>query len=79
MLQHSNDVAQQVETPGKATVLVVQQKDLVTRHDIHVALEIALYHGWKTSKCCNRRIFSLTTCEILRHAAPFFLHASGIL
>ena len=35
----------------------------------------------KTSKCCNRCIFSLTTCEVLRHAVAFFLHSgcSGVL
>ena len=37
-----------------------------------------LYHDWKTSRCCNRCIFSLTTCEALRHTAPFLLHLSGI-
>ena len=33
----------------------------------------------KTSRCSNRCIFSLTTCEVLRHAASFSLHLSGIL
>ena len=65
--KHSSDVARQVETPSKRTTFVV-------RHDFHVALVVTLYHDCKTSKYCNRYrcVFSLTTCEVLRHAASFF-------
>ena len=45
--KHSNDVARQVETPGKSTTFVV-------RHNFHVALEITLYDDCKTSRCSNR-------------------------
>ena len=62
----------QVETPSKRTILVARQI-------YHVALVVTLYHDCKTSKCCNRCIFSLTVCEVLRYAASFFLHSLGIL
>ena len=41
-------------------------------------------HRWlrytMTAKQVNAAtdVFSLTTCEVLRHAAPFFQHSSGI-
>ena len=38
--KHSNDVGQQVETPGKATIFVVQQIYLVAWYNFHVALEV---------------------------------------
>ena len=62
---HSNDVARQVETPLKSTTFVV-------RHDFNVALEVTLYSDCKIRGCCKTCIFSLTICEVLRHAAPFF-------
>ena len=31
--------------------------------------EVPLYHDCRKHKCCNRRIFSLTACELLRHVA----------
>ena len=77
--KHSNDVARQVETPSKRTIFVSRQIYLVARHNFHVVSVVQLYHDCKTSKCCNRCIFSLTTCEVLRNAASFFLHLSGIL
>ena len=58
----SNDVARQVETPNKRT-------DFVARRNFYVAPVVTLYHDCKTSKCCNRCIFSLITCELLRHVA----------
>ena len=70
--KHSSDVARQVEKPSKRTIFVA-------RHNYHVASVVTLYHDCKTSKCCNKCIFSLTTCEALRHAALFFLDSSGIL
>ena len=42
---------------------------LVAQHNFHVASVVTLYHDCRTSKCCNRCIFSLTTCELLRHVA----------
>ena len=42
--------------------------------DFHVALG----HDCKT-RYSNRCTFSLTTCEVLRHAAAFLLHLSGIV
>ena len=50
----------------------MQQIYLVVHIYFHVTSVLMLYHDCKTSKCCNRRIFSLTTCEILQHAASFF-------
>ena len=46
--------------------------------DFHVALEDTLYHECKT-RYSNRCTFSLTTCEVLRHAAAFRLPLSGIV
>ena len=60
-----SDVARHIETADKV-------KKFVARHNFHVALEATLYHDFKTSECCNRCIFSLTTCEVLRYAALFF-------
>ena len=70
--KHSNDVARQVGTLSKRTIFVA-------RCNFYVASVVTLYHDLKTSKCCNRCIFSLTTWEVLRHATSFFLHSSGIL
>ena len=68
--KHSSDVERQVETPSKRTISVARQIYLVARHNFHVALVVTLYHDCKTSKCCNRCIFSLTACEqLLRHVA----------
>ena len=61
--KHSNDVARQVEEPSKATIFVSQQ--------IYVALDVTLYHGWKTRKYRHRCISGLTVCEVLRPVAPF--------
>ena len=46
--------------------------------DFHVALEDTLYHDCKT-RYSNRSTFSLTTCEVWRHAEAFLLHLSGIV
>ena len=77
--KHANDVARQVETPSKKTTFAARHIYLVTRHNFHVASVVTLYHDCKTSKCCNGCIFSLTTCEVLRHAVSYFLYSSGIL
>ena len=47
-------------------------------NSFHAALEVKLYYDCKTSRCCNRCNFCLTTCGVLRHATPFFLHLLGI-
>ena len=60
---------QQFETPSKRTIFVARQIYLVARHNFHVTSVVTLYHDCKTSKCCNRCIFSFTTCELLRHVA----------
>ena len=65
MSKHSNDVAQQVETLSKRTIFVVQKIN-------RVASVVTLYNDCKTSTCCNKCIFSLTTCEVLRYAASYF-------
>ena len=70
-LKHSNDVARQVETPSKSPNFVTRKIWFVVRNDVHITLEDALYHECKTSKCCNGCIFGLTTCQVLRHVAPF--------
>ena len=69
--KHSSDVPQQVETPSKRTIFVAEQIYLVTQHNFHVASVVMLYHDCTTSKCCNRCIFSLTTCELLRRVASY--------
>ena len=66
---HSNNVARQVETPSKRTIFVARQIYPVARHNFYVASVVTLYHGCKTSKYCNRSIFSLTVCELLQHVA----------
>ena len=71
---HSHDIARQVETAEKATIFL-----FATGHNFHVALEGMLYCDWKTSRCCNGCIFSLSTSEVLRHATSFLLHSSGLL
>ena len=71
--KHSNNVARKVETLSKRTIYVVRQIYLVARHNFYVASVVTLYHDCKTSKCCNRCIFSLTTCELLRHVASCFI------
>ena len=68
----SHDVMWHFEIPSKRTIFVMQQIYLVLRHSCHVALEVTSYHDCKTGICCNRSIFSLTTCEVLRHATAFF-------
>ena len=70
--KHANDVGRQFETPGKWTIIVARQIYFVVRHNFHVALEVTLRHDWKISGYCNTCIFSSTTCEVLRQAAPFF-------
>ena len=60
---------------GKLKHQVKGQFYLVAQHNFHVASVVTLYYDCKTSKCCNRCIFSLTTCEVLRHTASFFLHS----
>ena len=62
----------QVETLSKRTIFFH-----VTNLSCHIGCYI--YHDCKTSKCCNRCIFSLTTYELLQYAVSFFLHSSGIL
>ena len=78
-----------VDTPSKRTIFVAWwicrklkhqvRGQFLSRDKFHVTLVVTLYHDCKTSKCYNRCIFSLTTYEVLRHAASFFLHSSGIL
>ena len=53
------------EAPSKRTIFVA-------RHNFHVASKIKLYYDSKTSRCGNRYILNLTTCEALQHAVPFF-------
>ena len=65
----SNDVARQVETSNKRTDFVARQIYLVARRNFYVAPVVTLCHDCKTSKCCDRCIFSLTACEVLRHVA----------
>ena len=62
----------QVETPSKRTIFGARQIYLVARHNFNVACVVTLYNDPKTSKCCNKCIISLTTCEVLRDAASFF-------
>ena len=57
--------------PGKSTIFAVRQICNVTRNDFNVTLEDTSYHDCRISRCCNRCIFSLTTYEVLRHAALF--------
>ena len=76
--KHSDYVVQQVETPGKLTTVVAQQIYLVVRHYFHVPLEVSLYHDCNTSRFCNKRMFSLTACEVLKKAAPFLPHLHNI-
>ena len=52
--------------------LLSDKISLAVRHNFHVASVVTLYYDCKTSKCCNRCIFSLTTYEVLRHAASCF-------
>ena len=69
-----NDVALQVAIPGKATIFVARQIYLVARHSFYVALEVTLYHDWKTSRCCNRDILVWITmkyCDMLHHFCCF--------
>ena len=40
--QALNDVARQVEIPGKTIIFVARQIYLVARHNFHVALEVTL-------------------------------------
>ena len=75
MFKHLNDVARQIETPGKARI----SAKFVARHDFHVNLEDTLYHDCERSRCCNGCIFSLTTCELLNMSDRTVLHSSGVL
>ena len=77
--KHSNDVARQAETPSKRTIFFARQIYVVPRHNFHVTSVVTLYHDCKTSKHSNKCIFNLTTCEVLRHAASFFLRTLSIL
>ena len=61
--KHSNNVARQGETLGKATVFVVHEIYFVVRHNSHVVLEVTLFHDHKTSRYCNRCMFSLSTVK----------------
>ena len=69
--KHAYDVPRHVETLSKRTIFVA-------RHNFHVASVVTLYHDCTKRKCFNICIFSLTACEVLRHAASFFLYLSGI-
>ena len=63
--KQSSDIAQQDEIPRKSTILAV-------RHNFHVVSEVTLHYYCKTLRYYKRRIFSLISCEVLRHAATFF-------
>ena len=67
----SNGVAPQVEIPGKSTFFVAQQIRFVARHNFHVVSEVTLHYYCKTLRYYKRRIFSLISREVLRHAATF--------
>ena len=71
MSQASNDVARPVKTPSKRTDFVAREIYLVERRNFYVASVVTLYRDCKISECCDRCIFSLTTCEVLRHVAPY--------
>ena len=66
--KHSNAVVWQVETQSKLTIFVA-------RHD-SCREEVTLYHDCKRYRYCKRRIFSLTTCQLLRHVT---LYCSGFV
>ena len=72
--KHANDVVWLV-LKHKWTILVAWQSYLVMRHNFHVALGVTLHHDWKTSRCYDRCIFRLTTCQVLQHGAPFLLYS----
>ena len=62
--KHSNAVVWQVETQSKLTIFVA-------RHD-SCPEEVTLYHDCKRDRYCKRRIFSLTTCQLLRHVTLYW-------
>ena len=59
---------------AKVDMLEAQQVDRGQIHNIYVASVVLLYHDCKTSKCRNKCFVSLTTCEVLGHAASFLAH-----
>ena len=75
--KHSNDVAQQAETPVKSKRFAAQQICFVAPHDFHVKLQDTFYCV-KQVDAAMGAFLVLTTCEVLRNAAQFFVHLSGI-
>ena len=62
--KHSNDVARQVEIPGKSTILSCDKFIFVARHNFHMASKVTLHHYCRTLRYCKRCIFSLITCKV---------------
>ena len=48
--KHSDDVARQVETPGKRIIFVARQISFVVGHNFLVASMVTLYHDCKQVK-----------------------------
>ena len=51
---------------------VARQKYSVARHEFHVALQVTLNHVSNTHQCCNTRIISFTTSEVLVHVTLLY-------
>ena len=71
-------VMRQVETPSKRTDFVVRQIYLVARCYFYVASVVTLYHGCKTSKCCDRCFLVLLPVKYCDMLHGVVLHSSGI-
>ena len=70
---HSNGVARQVETQGNSTIFVVRPIHSAAQHYFLVAWRL------RFTMILQQRHFSLTTCELLLHAASVCAAFSGIL
>ena len=68
--KNSNAAVRQVETPSELTSLshdkFILSCDMTSCH-----VEVTIYHDCKTHRCCKKRTFSLTTCELLRSVAQY--------
>ena len=69
-----------IQVMSHDTLRQVTGQFLLSKNTISMSQRLLRYtDNCKTNKFSNRCIFSLTTYEVLRHAASFSLHLSGVL